>query len=73
MLYRMTCVLGFRDGMVYPRPIRPGEVVEVDEATFKKMQQSDPRAFEYSVAQRVIPPSSVQQEPVATEKEAGDA
>lgn len=73
MLYRIKCEKGFRDGNVYPRFVRPGEIVEVNEATFKKMQQSDPMAFAYAEAQMIIPPSSVKKEPVATEKEAGDA
>lgn len=69
MTYRLTCELGFRDGNVFPRFVRPGEVVEVDEATYLKMRQSDPRAFNYADAPRMVPKSNV----APIEKEAEDA
>lgn len=73
MLYRMKCNRGFRDGNLFPRFVRPGEMIEVDEATFLKMRQSDPYAFEYASATRVIPPSTVAVPDASPEKAVGDA
>jgi len=62
MLYRIKCVSGFLDGNVFPRFIKPGEVVEVDEATFAKMKQSAPDGFEWESAEKIVPPSTVKKE-----------
>jgi len=73
--YRIECVRGFRDGNVYPRFVRPREVIVVDEATFHKMKQSDPLAFDYGGAIRTVPKHTTKQapapapEPVVPEEE----
>lgn len=54
--YKLKCHGGFRDGNVFPRYIKPNEVLEVDETTFRRLTQSDPAAFEVLEARKQVPP-----------------
>lgn len=58
-IYTIKCIGGFRDGMVYPRYIKNGEVLtDVDERLWHKLKQSDPDAFEVvQTVQRIPPPT----------------
>jgi len=54
--YRVKCLTGFLDGNVIPRRLKPGEILEVDERTYKKLVGSDPDGFEVLEAVRKVPP-----------------
>jgi len=51
--YQIRANLGFKDGCVYPRALRVGEVLIVDEQTYNKMRRSDPESIE--LIQRLVP------------------
>lgn len=55
MVFVVKAELGFKDGNIFPRRISVGEVVEVDQDTFLKMQQSDPDSIK--LIERRIPRS----------------
>lgn len=61
--YKVKCLLGFLDGNAYPRRLGPGEVIEVDEATYRKLVQSDPQGFEVLEATKQVPPPTRAPEP----------
>jgi hypothetical protein len=65
--YTVKCVGGFRDGNVWPEPIPPNTVLELDEQTFNRLKQSDPDCWEIlDVVKKVPPPTK--SKPSAEEK-----
>lgn len=53
MEYVLKFVEDFRDGNVYPRLIRRGELIKADEMLRKRFFQSGPTSFE--VMQKLVP------------------
>ena len=53
VLYRIKANNGFVDGNIFPRRIHVGEILVVDEPTFKKMRFSDPDSIE--LIEKVVP------------------
>jgi len=51
--YRIKAISGFVDGNIFPRRIRVGEVLIVDEPTYNKMRFSDPESIE--LIEKVVP------------------
>ena len=56
--YKIRCQGGFRDGNVLPDPVDPGTEMEVDEALYKRLKQSDPDAWEVLESYERIPKST---------------
>ena len=61
MLYVIRSTGGFLDGNIIPRRISPGEVLEVDESTYRKLNQSDPDGWE--LVEKRVPPSVLLTQP----------
>lgn len=68
IVYRVKAILGFKDGNIFPRALSPGEVVDVDENTYKRMKRSDPSV---ELVQRLVPnPKKKSSKKVSAKKEA---
>jgi hypothetical protein len=68
IVYRVKAILGFKDGNIFPRSLAPGEVIDVDENTYRRMKQSDPSV---ELVQRLVPnPRKKVAEKVSAKKKA---
>jgi len=67
MEYNIQMLDWFYDGNVYPKRLKPGQLLTVDKATYHKMLQSTPDCVE--VISKTVPPSSVKKTQPKTRKE----
>ena len=64
---RLQIIEDFRDFQIYPKLLKKGTLVEVDQMTWDKMRQSHPGCAE--VLEKVVPPSNVKPKPKKKESD----